>query len=542
MKIKTILAFTSLIVLAFTAKCQKITYDFSEAKNTNKTFYGDGVQTKTGRIVLKENVQSFGGLIDIKVEKKASILLLNDKLETIKETPVSFKNSMFIDVKGLYQLHGKTILVYAYKYDKKDEQYIVSAIKLNEQDNSYGQEVELGRFETTSGRSIPGFELNASADSSMYLLFAEADQKKKELKQFYFGVFNSDLNKQYERKVVLPVEKRFVVIESTTLDKNANLFVEYKYFKKEVASRESIRDEEFSTPAYSTVLSQFTADSKSSTDIDLNIPGKHLHNASLLFNKDSEKIGIAGTYKNDAEGRVSGIFYAEYDPAFKKVTSTKLSEIPIDVIDLFETEDIASNGKKHPGISGNFKSKRFSNRLNGSIDYTLEYNRSEERSTAVTNASGNVTGGINSYYKFYSGSILNVNIDKNGKFIYTRIPKDQSDENYKAYISHFSFYNGNKLIFLYNDDKDNAERDLNKKPADMNMDKHSRKSVLTAAVIDEKGNLQRQVIYEHGDDKYITVIPKFKLLTINTIFAAKTKTGSVMEDIRHQKYGVIEIK
>lgn len=542
MKTKTLFLLSLLINTVVSVFSQNFTSDFSEGKYDIKNYYSRrGIQTKMGQITLKENVRSYGGFIDIVADEKASIVVFNEKMEKVKETEVVFKNSKFINVKGLFQIKGKTILVYSYKNSKKDTEYSISAIKINETDISLGQEVELGKFPTQEGKAMPDFEMSYSFDSSKYLLFVEADQKKKEMKQFYFGVFNGDLIRQYEKNVELPIEKRYVVIDSRTLDKKGNLFIEVKQFEKEVKDRKSIRDEEHGTPPYTTTIKQYSPDGKVMDEIALKLGEKYLHSSSLLFNNKSDKINIAGTYKTNIKGRVTGIFNCDYDPVSKTVTGTKMSEIPDDLLNLFDKEQIASTNKKDPGISGNFRAKRFSYRENGTIDYALEYDRCVEVTTA--NMSGTtVTGGVSSYYAYDCMSILNVNIDAAGKMIFTRIPKAQSDDNSHAYISHYSFYSGSKLIFLYNDDKDNFERDINKAPDNINMYKNSRKSVLMAAIVDEKGNLERKIVYEHKEDKYVTLTDNLYMIAPNKILCVRSKTGSFLADIQHSKVGLIELK
>ena len=58
-----------------------------------------------------------------------------------------------------------------------------------------------------------------------------------------------------------------------------------------------------------------------------------------------------------------------------------------------------------------------------------------------------------------------------------------------------------KLILLYNDDKDNVEKNISEKP-----DKFRKfgESILMAAIIDTKGNLTRQKVYSHEGD-YVTM-------------------------------------
>ena len=75
MKMKKICSLSFLVLSILTASAQqKITYHFSGKKNSSYNFYSEGVQTKAGRIVLKENIQSFG---DIFRQRKQFLQIFN---------------------------------------------------------------------------------------------------------------------------------------------------------------------------------------------------------------------------------------------------------------------------------------------------------------------------------------------------------------------------------------------------------------------------------------------------------------------------------
>jgi hypothetical protein len=534
MKLKSLFFFCIFIALSATSICQTFTSDFSEGKSATYNNFRTGIITKAGRLVLKDNIQSSGGLINIKVDKKASILLMNEKNEVIKETPLMFKNYRFIRIKGLFQLNGKPILVYTYKNEKKEEQYTVDVIKLGETGKPEGKDIELCTIQTSPKDFLPDFNFITTGDSTKYLLFAEPIQNKKDLKQFYYGFFNSDLNKLNEAHVELPIENRFVQIGDNEPDNFGNLFVQYTVYEKEI--NQNTGDYDQAKMIGTTKIIQYSPDGKNN-EIALNLDGKFLYLSSFLFGKTSQNIKILGMYKNENKGMVSGVFYCDYDPVSKLASNTKLSSIPEEILDLFDKEHIASNGKKDAGISRNFRGQKVSYRNNGTIDYTLEYNKALEKVSTYTNLSGFSMQTPFTY--IVCNSILNINIDAKGKMIFTRIPKAQKIGNWFQYTSYFSFDSGNKLIFLYNDDKDNVDRDLNKAPDDI--DPSSRNSVLMAAIIDEKGNLNRKIIYEHKDDKYVTLISGLRLATPNTILCEKTKITSFF-DLENAKLGTITIK
>ncbi|RYG53284.1 MAG: hypothetical protein EOO01_04750 [Chitinophagaceae bacterium] len=105
-------------------------------------------------------------------------------------------------------------------------------------------------------------------------------------------------------------------------------------------------------------------------------------------------------------------------------------------------------------------------------------------------------------YRYTYGDIVNTNISADGKATFTRIPKNQKLTNSDIFLGYYPIVYGDKLVLLYNDDKDNVERDMEKKPDDV---VNFKRSIFLAATIDAKGNVSRQSIYSHLDEDYITV-------------------------------------
>ena len=107
-----------------------------------------------------------------------------------------------------------------------------------------------------------------------------------------------------------------------------------------------------------------------------------------------------------------------------------------------------------------------------------------------------------------------------------------------SYLSFFSFYSGNNLVLLYNDEKKNLEKKITQMPDDI--EPHKRGTVLVAAIVDEKGNLKREVVYEHQDDKYVTIPTSSRMISSNDILLKKVKLGKTF-DWESTKIGVLQV-
>lgn len=110
------------------------------------------------------------------------------------------------------------------------------------------------------------------------------------------------------------------------------------------------------------------------------------------------------------------------------------------------------------------------------------------------------------YLRYNYGTIVNAHI-KNESVAFTRIPKNQIELNTAKLVSFYPIVHQNKLMLLYNDDKDNAEKPLEKAPDAV---EQFRKSVMMAAIIDEEDKLSRNIIIDvKSSDNFIT---NFKLM------------------------------
>ena len=514
MKLKLIALAIISNCISIAASAQTFTADFSEKYNMF-TGFENAVQTDKGMLVVKHEYDKTKWFQEATL---GSLLLMNNKMEILQELKIPFNYNRFLQINGLYKSNGIIFLLYSYKINRKDDTYHIAALKINNKDLSFGNETDLGEYASLYGNNTPDVDFRYSVDSSKYFLFTEAVQKRKNNKQFYFKVLNSDLSIVNEKTVEIPVESKYAVIKSTQLDKFGNVYVEHRVYDH--APNERIIDEDMKKSQYETVVTQYTKDGKTN-NITPQPAGSILHTAMLMTDK-SGLVYIAGSYKQEKNGRIRGVYLCTYDPSTSQLSIPKMSEIPSDVLALLDHDKLAKDHGGDPGLSSNFNPCRLSKRENGSIDLALEYNITTEYMSQNSVYTGS-----------YSEAILSVNIAKD--FTFTRIPKRQGSDRFRIEVSNYSFYAGNKLVFIYNDDKDNADRAISKAPDDIT---NFRKSVLMAAIVDEKGNLERRIVYNNNDDKYVPLVSDIKPLNDKAFLIKKLKTGSFL-NVENTKVGVL---
>ncbi|MDB5202096.1 MAG: hypothetical protein JWQ27_1505 [Ferruginibacter sp.] len=519
--------FVSILVFfaAFTSPAQ--TFKVAWGDNTKMKFdFDDAVPLADGKfIVLKLESKGRAGLFNYSVEYRPILMLIDKNMETIveKELQIEDGNS---NIKG-FEKYGKNIFFIYSAYDKGEKKTTVYAIKIDETTLRPSDKINMGSYESDSRGDQATPEYKLSSDSSKVMLFVEGPERKKDNKRFYVAVFDTDLKAIWKKDIELPIGDRYVSIYDQDVTNDGKVFVAIKHYDKEV-TRQMVRENGSKVPSYIYKLLAFSPESDKEKEINFDLNNQFIQGTKLVYNKNNT-ITVAGLYKRKYNGNINGAFYASIDPTQLEAKNLKMVEFPTDLLRLVDKDDFGTDSEKDPGLYSNFRIRHIMARQNGSVDLISEYYRLD-----VITTYNPTTHSSSTTYRYYYGDIVNTNIDKEGKAVFTRVPKDQKLMNANIFCGYHPFIYNDKLVLLYNDDEDNLDRDLEKAPDDV---MNFKQSVFAAATIDAKGNLSRQPIYSHRDEDYITVprsttrISENKFLIVSDLlklFKKRTRFG-VME-------------
>ncbi|MEO6682762.1 MAG: hypothetical protein ABIN48_08030 [Ginsengibacter sp.] len=457
----------------------KMKYDFDDAVHLD-----DGEM-----LVLKlKEKKNFGRLpTSIPV-----LMLVNDKKETIRENelPVGENYPVFV---GLEKLGKHIYLVYE-NFDFLKRITTVYFIEINLSDLTYGTKKEISSYKGQRMQYGTPYKFSLSPDTSKFMVFVELPQKLRNNEQFSITVFDNALKEIWNQEVELPVRYKFITIYDQEISNEGNVFVSLKQYEKELSGKKSGEDEDGFSP-YSFKIFSFSKDRKQNKEVLLKLDGKFVHGAKLAYNENGT-VTAAGLYKNVHNGSISGAFFTSFEAVNPVIAKPKIVPFPKDLI-VQMIKDGFGGKKSDPGLSTYFKTKHILIRNNGSVDMISEYFKEIEFVTTNI-VSGNRSIADNTSF----GSIINVNIEESGSVVFTRIPKNQGVLGIEPYAGYYPLILNDKLIIVYNDSKNSLTRDLGQKPSVIN---NYKKSVLIAGIIDEKGILTRQSIYENNDEDFITV-------------------------------------
>lgn len=512
----------SLCSFFFSADIQAQSFSVKWGDNSKLKYdFDDAVPVSNGKYIILKLEAKRAGMFSGTPKLTPTIVLVGPDMDQIseQEIPIEEKNAV---LKG-FEKYGNNIFFMYTAYESSTKTTTFYAIKISEKLEIISK-TTLGIFQSDSkgDQATPTYKI--SNDSSKVLLFVEGPDKRKENERYFIGVFNTDLKTIWSRDVEIPIQQRYVSIYDMDVTNDGKVYVAIKHYEKEV-SRESVREDGDKIPSYVYKMLVYKDGTAKNDELVFNFNNQFIQGTRLINAADGSVI-VAGLYKRKSNGNINGSFYVKLTGGTGEVKNPKMIEFPIELITLVDKDNYASDKSKDPGLYPNFKIRSILTRSNGSIDLVAEYYK------LVISTYTDARGGYSrTTYNYYYGDIVNTNIDVNGKAVFTRIPKNQKMTNSNLFLGIFSFVENDKLIILYNDDEDNIERDLEKKPDDV---MNFKKSVFAAATIDSKGNLSRQAIYSHRDESYITIptnttrISPTKFLIVSDlikVFKRRTRFG-----------------
>jgi hypothetical protein len=515
-----------LVAICFTANLQAQTFDVSWGDKAKLKYdFDDAVPIGGGKTIVLKLKSSGGGMFSGAIKYTPIFMLVNENTETLQERElvIEEKNS---SIKG-FEKYGQNVFFLYSAYDKETKNTSVYALKIDEKTLAPISKTTLGSYESDNKGDQAQVSYKLSQDSTKVLLFVEGPERKKENKKFYAGVFDTDLKKQWAKEIELPILEKFVSIYDYDVTDDSKVYVAIKHYEKEV-SRESVRENGSKIPSYVYKLLVYSKDAKDK-EIVFKTDDNFIQGTKLKYNKANNTVTVAGLYKKKANGHINGAFYATIDGNSSEVKNPKMVTFDEDLIRLVDKDGFGNKKASDPGLSSHFRIRHIMARPNGSIDLISEYY--ELIISTYFDKYGSRTD-----YRYYYGDIVNTNIDKDGKATFTRIPKNQKMINMNLFMGYYPFIFKDKLVLLFNDDKDNIDRDLEKKPDDIMKFKNS---VLAAATIDNKGVLSRQAIFSNDDEDYVTIPTNFTRITDNSFLI---QSDLIKMFKKRTRFGILKVK
>jgi hypothetical protein len=308
-----------------------------------------------------------------------------------------------------------------------------------------------------------------------------------------------------------------------------------KHYDQEVTS-ESVKGDGSRMPSYKTKLLLYENNNSKPVEFLLNTGDKFIHTLQLTHDKDNNLV-LFGLYKAKHNGYITGYIIANINKNSKEVTVSKMDAFPTALVEQIKIDKQGSDKEKDPGLGTAFRLVQIVDREDGTKDYLLEYS-SEIYVQGSRYYDGKMWHTSPSYWQYNYGDIIDISIKPNGSTVISRIPKMQSSKNIRIYSNFKALPYKDKLVLFYNDEKDNVDRDLEKRPDDV---QKFNKCVLAMATVDAKGNLNRTAIMDHKETKLTVCMRESCILGKNRIGLYAQKGGGLFAASKDM-IGILEIQ
>jgi hypothetical protein len=503
---KKLFFYSMFLIAVSSATAQKVTIAWGEEGKKELTFWNFLKGQGTDMIKL---------CLDAKLFKKKVTPVLtryDDKLTVQAESAISVDEDNIV-FNNLFSVKGKIFLITT-QYDKETKTTTYFAQAMNIQTlNPEGKVINLGAFDAVkkSSQSSVGFEL--SADSTKVLMFGTAPYDKKANQKYYMAVLDNNMKKLWDKSVELPYLDKYITLQDELVTNDGRVVVMLKHYDQEV-TKETVKVDGNKVPSYKTKMLLYDQANDKPVEYLLDLNDKFVHSLQLVSDNTAD-IVLFGLYKEKHDGHITGFFTATFDKKTNKTSVTNLNKFPDDLVAQIRIDKQGSDKEKDPGLDGSFKLRGVEERANGSKDFVLEYYSEIFYPGSYT--FGGLNGGSSytpPHWDYNYGDIIDINLQKNGKTIIGRIPKMQESTNVNAFSNFKLLPYKDKLLVFYNDDDDNINRDINKKPDALS---RFNKSDFVMGTFDSNGNVTRDILFKNKDNKLTTATRECVQLDKNRI-------------------------
>jgi hypothetical protein len=258
--------------------------------------------------------------------------------------------------------------------------------------------------------------------------------------------------------------------------------------------------------------------------------GKFVHEAILNIGKNGD-VRVLGLYKNSFAGRVSGSFVAVLDKGAAQAVVTKMDAFPIDnLLSRVAADGCGSVDPGNPGLEPDFKLVGSDERADGSIDLLVEYTTQSHHSSVNL-----MTSSIQDETTYKTYDVVVTSFKKDGRIIYTHLPKKQEEVPFWSHISIKYMTHDNDLVVVYNDVKKNVTSEFSQKGIDS-----IGNSVFVMATINEAGSVHRQVAFSNDDPEMMADMWQCHPVGKDAMFLYVYKTRKLAKS--KYQYGLLTMK
>ena len=416
---------------------------------------------------------------------------------------------------GMRAIKDKFLWMYVEEPSRKERDYFIASI---DRRGELGEQVKVNSLGFNRPSDEPNLSWAVSEDSTMVAVIQTFDNNVTTLDfEYDVQVLDSELNLLWESSVWLKGKSQNQIQVLSFVLGNDGVFYalvkEYEDRKAKESKRKKTRKGKSKVPGYELKIYKLGKGMKKPEILAVNIKDKFAKGASLAIDEQGI-ITCVGMYGNDRRGNINGVFFQKLD-AKGQIEITNQKEFSTRDLDILGRRNSDSEKDGTGSIEGVFGFSNQLTQLDGSIVISAEHNFT--RSTR--DANGNVQT------NYVSQDIVVIHFEPDGELRHINlIPKRQSSGS-PLFLYHSTVaLDNHPVYFIFNDNKANIDRPIDKRPKAM---KNNANGVATINYIDDRGNLQKEVLVSNREIRSLLVPYTIKRIDENSFIFISMRAKAI---------------
>jgi hypothetical protein len=454
-----------------------------EFKNDKKETISEVIHDDGTNIYSTVIARTGGGLFS-KLTVTPALVKFDNTMQPIKRFDF-VTNEKDVHYNGAYYLGGKFFFI-TNLLNKRTNTLELYAQRIDKDLNPEGENQMIWKIVGVKGEQTM-FNFSFSQDSSKFMVYVEAKQKRKEMKNFAFKVFDAQFNTVFEKNIEFPYTEEGMILKRSQVTNTNEVYTIMKVYKEGKAGKDEIKDNGKKVPGYDIMIKRFSPDG-TENQVVIDMGGRFIDEWWATDDRYGN-LHLFASYEEEFEKGINGFIFLKLDPKTGQITSQSTWQIPMELaIRIALIQDDKSKSKS-PAINIKFGISDLRVNDDETVSVVLEKNF-----TVVTTVT-NPNGSSYTYYDYHSEGMIALKLDKAGTLMwYKYIPKIQRSSATTRYMYHAAMFYQDKIYIMFNDEPKNETYDYEhakKSPKTFN---DRKKMNLMLVTVDKDGNATYSVI------------------------------------------------
>lgn len=491
--------------------CQDLNLDFSELSYDVKIIKAAGLIGNRIYQVHGDEDNMYLLIYDLKDYKKVGEN--NFKQKRCKK---SYCIDKHFDYKKTIFLKDR-IIIFFETYEKTSETKMLLAHEFDLNGAFVGKLVEVDKL-ASGKRDYVIFNIITSEDTTRFAVVCLPPYDKSADEKLNIKIYDSHLQNLTNMSISLPYKDKNMSLHGYTLGNNGKIYILAEILLEKEQKTEG------QAGSYYVMLTIDPQNNKVS-EYKLNLPSKSIKAIRYLIDKDCKNISFGGFYSElnskQSEGDIHGFFFLTVDIVTNEVKSSTYKAINRSML-----SGMSKSGK-------NINDLDFRNiikRSDGSTTLIAETRCSVVGSHVGHNREGKLE--TERWVDYYRNNLVILNIASDGTILplidIFKIQESKDDNGF--YSSYLSVAKDNRVFVIYNDNRDNIEKNDHSYP----MPK-PKKACLVATEIKNDSSFTQKIIIDNKEKKIIAVPEKGLKIGDGQYIVPVTDVGGY-------DYGTVRIK